>query len=308
MFNCTTSGGCSPPAGEMIYPASHLHFRDLRAEEVIVRPCETRNNKVKVLLYKDARSDRRILNEAVCEMNWQTDYFEQHGMMFCKVGIRNPETGEWIWKADTGTESNIEAEKGLASDAFKRACFAFGIGESLYSAPDVWISLTDKDMFQGKLCQTFRVSEMTIEDGYITSLTIVDKWENVRYTYSRNDSPVKPAQKEQSPQEELQDRRNETREYVYVQEPFDPELTISPEELEKLCSSETPKELSPNEMLKEFYQRKRTEAGIDERQLNNFFKFFMGPSNKEPGKTVAETWNNFVPEKTWSWWLSKAKN
>lgn len=310
MFNSTTTGGCSPPAGEMIYPASHLHFRDLRAEEVIVRPGETRNNRVKVFLYKDARSDRRILNESVGELNWQSDYFEQHGMLFCKVGIRNPGTGEWIWKADTGSESNIEAEKGLASDAFKRACFAFGIGEALYSAPDVWINLTDKDMFQGKLSQTFRVSKMTIEQGYITSLTIVDKWENVRYTYGRNDSPAKPGQNEQPPQEEYSVPQKGPRPqvYEYIQEPFDPELTMTPEELERLCSSETQKKLSPNEILQDFYQRKRTEAGIDERQLNNFFKFFMRTSNKEPGKTVAETWDNFVPERAWSWWLSKAKN
>lgn len=311
MFNSTTTGGCAPPAGEMIYPASRLHFRDLRAEEVTVRPVtEPRNGKVRVLLHKDARSDRRILNETVGEMNWQSDYFEQHGMLFCRVCIRNPETGEWIGKTDTGSESNIEAEKGLASDAFKRACFAFGIGEALYSAPDVWINLTDKDMFQGKLSQTFRVSKMTIEQGYITSLTIVDKWENVRYTYNRNDSSAKPGQNELPPQSDssVPQKGPRPQVYEYIQEPFDPELTITPEELERLCSSETPKTLSPNEMLQDFCQRKRTEAGIDERQLNNFFKFFMRTSNKEPGKTVAETWDNFVPERAWAWWLSKAKN
>ena len=307
MYNSTTTGGCAPPAGEMIYPASRLHFRDLRAEEVTVRPVtEPRNNKVRVLLHKDARSDRRILNEAVGEMNWQSDYFEQHDMLFCRVSIRNPETGEWIGKTDTGSESNIEAEKGLASDAFKRACFAFGIGESLYSAPEIWINLTDKDMYQGKLCQTFRVGEMTIEDGFITNLTIVDRWDNVRYTYNRNATPDIPVQKIQSTQN-YSIQRNGATKYEYIEEPLDPDLTLSEEELEKLCPSEPIKELSPNEVFKEFCQRKRTEAGIDELQLNKFYKFYTGPSKDNPNKSIAESLDILMPDQRWTRWMENAR-
>lgn len=50
---------------------------------------------------------------------------------------------QWISKEDTGTESFTEKEKGLASDSFKRACFNWGIGRELYTAPDMWVSSKD---------------------------------------------------------------------------------------------------------------------------------------------------------------------
>lgn len=45
----------------------------------------------------------------------------------------------WVWKADCGTESNTEKEKGESSDSFKRACFNWGIGRELYTSPMVFI-------------------------------------------------------------------------------------------------------------------------------------------------------------------------
>lgn len=45
----------------------------------------------------------------------------------------------WVDKQDVGTESNTEKEKGQASDSFKRACFNWGIGRELYTAPFIWI-------------------------------------------------------------------------------------------------------------------------------------------------------------------------
>jgi ribosomal protein L34E len=42
-------------------------------------------------------------------------------------------------KEDVGTESNTEAQKGLASDSFKRAGVNWGIGRELYTAPFIWI-------------------------------------------------------------------------------------------------------------------------------------------------------------------------
>lgn len=46
----------------------------------------------------------------------------------------------WIAKQDVGISSYSEKEKGQASDSFKRACFNWGIGRELYSAPFIWIS------------------------------------------------------------------------------------------------------------------------------------------------------------------------
>jgi len=56
-----------------------------------------------------------------------------------QVEIRDRETGEWIAKQDVGTTGYTEKEKSQASDSFKRACFNWGIGRELYSAPFIWI-------------------------------------------------------------------------------------------------------------------------------------------------------------------------
>ena len=42
-------------------------------------------------------------------------------------------------KQDVGTTGYTEKEKSQASDSFKRACFNWGIGRELYSAPFIWI-------------------------------------------------------------------------------------------------------------------------------------------------------------------------
>ena len=46
-------------------------------------------------------------------------------------------------KEDTGKESYSDAEKGLASDSFKRACVNWGIGRELYTTPDLNFPIKD---------------------------------------------------------------------------------------------------------------------------------------------------------------------
>lgn len=115
-----------------------MKFRKLKAEEIECRVAQVTENGASLLLYKDARVDQRILDETVGAFNWQRHHSRDNAN--CIVAIKNPETGEWIEKEDTGTESNTEAEKGLASDSFKRACFNWGIGRELYTAPFVWVN------------------------------------------------------------------------------------------------------------------------------------------------------------------------
>ena len=68
--------------------------------------------------------------------------------LYCTVSVKD-EDGNWISKQDVGTESYSEAVKGAASDSFKRACFNFGIGRELYTAPFIWISSEDANIKQG---------------------------------------------------------------------------------------------------------------------------------------------------------------
>lgn len=117
-----------------------MEFRDLTADEIEIRVAKTSINGVAFLLYKNARCDMNILDETVGVDRWQRKHYECKGNLFCSVGIK---FDEWIWKDDCGTESYSEKEKGEASDSFKRACFNWGIGRELYSAPFIFIKWGD---------------------------------------------------------------------------------------------------------------------------------------------------------------------
>ncbi len=114
-----------------------LSFRAVTADEIDVRVQNINAWKTTVLLYMDARVDQNILDETVGCFNWQKEYSRDN--QNCMVSIWDDAKKQWISKEDTGTESNTEKEKGLASDSFKRACFCWGIGRELYTTPLVQI-------------------------------------------------------------------------------------------------------------------------------------------------------------------------
>ena len=91
----------------------NLKFRDLRADEIDVRVSQINEKGCSLLLYKDARCDMNILDETVGAENWQRAHTRDNAN--CIVSIWDDSKGQWISKEDTGTESNTEAEKGLAS-------------------------------------------------------------------------------------------------------------------------------------------------------------------------------------------------
>ena len=115
-----------------------LEFRTLRADEIDCRVATINEKGLSLLLYKDARCDMNILDETVGCMNWKREHTRDNAN--CIVSLYNEELKEWVSKEDTGTESFTEKEKGLASDSFKRACFNWGIGRELYTAPFIWVS------------------------------------------------------------------------------------------------------------------------------------------------------------------------
>lgn len=101
----------------------------------------TNKDKTKglALAFIDARDVMRRLNEVVGPENWQNDYPHANGKTVCRVGIRvGP---EWIWKSDGAGDSDVEAEKGALSDAFKRAAVRWGIGLYLYDISSPWVSI-----------------------------------------------------------------------------------------------------------------------------------------------------------------------
>lgn len=103
----------------------------------------------------------------------------------------------WITKQDVGTESYSEKEKGQASDSFKRACFNFGIGRELYTAPFIWVSITKDDLNQNNKIKTqFKVDSIGYnEKKEINSLVIVDNKGNKRYEMGKIIKPKTEPQK-----------------------------------------------------------------------------------------------------------------
>lgn len=114
-------------------------IRLLNADEIECRIAVINEKGLSLLLYKDARVDQRILDETFGMFGWKRSHQSIDGNLYCTVEIRDKETGEWIAKQDVGTTGYTEKEKSQASDSFKRACFNWGIGRELYSAPFIWI-------------------------------------------------------------------------------------------------------------------------------------------------------------------------
>ncbi len=99
-------------------------------------------SKGQAIAYIDARAVMDRL-DAVCGIGgWQRTYSQGvgNGSIICNIGIK-VSSGEWVWKSDGAGATDMEAEKGAMSDAFKRAAVNFGIGRYLYEIDAPWIDL-----------------------------------------------------------------------------------------------------------------------------------------------------------------------
>lgn len=173
-------------------------FRTLRNDEIDCRVSQVKPNGVTLLLYKDARCDQNILDETVGPMNWQRHHSRDNAN--CIVSIWDPEKGMWIEKEDTGVESRTEKEKGLASDSFKRACFNWGIGRELYTAPHIFIPASKCNIYNGRCYDIFTVDEIEYQpDGQreIRKLVIYNEC-NKMVCYRWEIGERKAAQEEES--------------------------------------------------------------------------------------------------------------
>lgn len=160
-----------------------MKFRDLTEKEIDVRVATCSEKGVSLLLYKDARCDMNILDETVKPENWQRSHELINGNLFCNVSININYDKEkdpvWVSKQDVGVESYTEKEKGQASDSFKRACFNWGIGRELYTAPFIWVNAADANIVENKGKKTtydkFYVEQIIIKDKQIVALSIKNK-------------------------------------------------------------------------------------------------------------------------------------
>lgn len=90
------------------------------------------------LAYIDARDVMQRLDD-VFGIDWQCRYSHAENKTICEIGVCIE--NNWVWRAGGAGDTDVEAEKGAISDAFKRAAVLFGIGRYLYSIPTLWVPI-----------------------------------------------------------------------------------------------------------------------------------------------------------------------
>ncbi len=139
-------GGAEDMAGAGKCSNSGEFVRRLRADEIECRVAMVNEKGLSLLLFKDARVDQKILDETFTPFGWKRTHQSIDGNLYCTVEIWDKEKCQWIAKQDVGTVSYSEKEKGQASDSFKRACFNWGLGRELYTAPFIWVPAEKVDI------------------------------------------------------------------------------------------------------------------------------------------------------------------
>lgn len=243
-------------------------FRTLKAEEIEVRLQSVKNGKANMLLYIDSRAVTKLLDETVGPMNWQTEFYEVNGQTIGKLGIWDSEKQQWIWKSDTGTESNIEAVKGLISDVYKRMLSRWGVVE-LYSSPKI---LLDDDGYGNT---GYRVSEILYDgERNITHLVLVNRFGKEVFRWDEGQRP----QVTQVPQRAVAAPQN-----------------VQTDALDYVVETEM-------DILKKFYKSKFYTMSPEEQKIFTEFKDFYKAKIEKSG------WkgNKFDCEKLWEIWKQRA--
>ena len=155
-------------------------IRTLKASEIEVRLQSVQNGVANMLLYIDSRAATNLLDETYGMENWVLEYKDVAGQIYGRLSIYDTETNRWVYREDTGSESNIEAQKGLSSDILKRLIVRFGVCE-LYSSPR--ITWTD----DGYKNTGYKVSEIDYNaDRDITHLVIVNRFGKEAFRWDEN--------------------------------------------------------------------------------------------------------------------------
>lgn len=101
-----------------------------------------------VVAYVNARDVMNLLDKVCGVQNWQRDHknltdSEGKAVTYCGIGI-NTGNDSWVWKWDSGDESQQSSTKGASSDSFKRASVNFGISRFLYALEKITVPANAK--------------------------------------------------------------------------------------------------------------------------------------------------------------------
>lgn len=193
-----------------------LKFPLLNKDQIEVRVGQVSAKGCTLLLYKTSRTDAEILDKVVGQGNWQKRFYTLQGVgvgdsvrsiVVCSVGIYDEDRHEWVWKDDSGTESQVEQDKGVCSDAFKRAAggSCWGIGRELYYTGFIFAKVPTQQKTNGKgyelvdRFQSFEVQEISWNENPLTlkSLVIVDNNGTVVFSKGGNTKVSQTTQKTQ---------------------------------------------------------------------------------------------------------------
>jgi len=116
--------------------------KPFKASKISWRVGATSKDKTKgiALAYIDARDVMQRLDD-VFGLNWQCKYSHAENKTICEISVLIGDV--WVTRAGGAGDTDIEAEKGAISDAFKRAAVLFGIGRYLYDVPNQWVKLDE---------------------------------------------------------------------------------------------------------------------------------------------------------------------
>jgi len=160
-----------------------------------VQSCGISNGKpwAMVLAYIDSRAVMDRLDDVAGTENWQDEVNSlENGKTFCKLSIKIDD--EWVTKTGVAGETNIEAAKGGASDALKRAGVKWGIGRYLYHLDEDFADCTT-DKKRGDKWHKAKTKnnkyiywkEPSLPDWALPDTTI----QKIRKLYNKNPKTVK---------------------------------------------------------------------------------------------------------------------
>lgn len=235
----------------MINDMNRIEWDLMGPDAIEIRPAQVKDGKVTLLCYQNGRNTMDALDKQFGEFGWKVEYKDVAGQIYGRLSIKDPDTGEWIYKEDTGEESNISASKGQSTDILKRLAVRFGYGRELYSVPKIVIQ---DDGFGNHL----KVSEVSWSDNReCTHITLVNKFGKVMYTWSK-DATIKEAPKDG----EVKHQVNQVK--------------------------QDDDEKSNCEILKQFCAIKKQEDGVDKGELLRFYQFYSERCCKWPNRVRPE--------------------
>lgn len=165
-----------------------IEWELMKPEAIEIRPAQVKDGKVTLLAYQNGRNTMDALDNKFGEFGWKVEYKDVAGQIYGRLSIKDPDSGEWIYKEDTGEESNISASKGQSTDILKRLAVRFGYGRELYTIPRIVIN---DDGYGNHL----KVGEVEWNDKReCTHITLVNKFGKVMYRWDK-DGELKEATK-----------------------------------------------------------------------------------------------------------------